>query len=221
MERIRGQREARDSSKLHCSGLVHCSRACFVSLHAKGPSAPEPDDKTLMFTLGEGHHVMLGGKTSAEKTYEWEGILFTPDELRYGPTGDVIEAVVEYKTTRTSSRKSIHDMGHYIDQLGSYCATLGVRKAQLHVFHLCGDWRSSPFPEHKCYEIDFSEEELAAWRKELLRRKEMILNAKSVADIPPWEAFDWEPKYCGLSDCSCKGERQTGFPDIVAGLELE
>lgn len=220
MDRVRSNRPARDHSKLHLSDVLGCARAAWFKRN--NPDSPlasdESDHFTLITMLGEGHHGLVGGATKAEKSWDIDGLLCTPDELvkeRKGGKEDQL-IVVEYKTTRKSANKGINDLDSYVEQLGGYCALLGTPYGRLHVFFLVGAYRP-PTPIHKVWDIEFAPHELAHWRRELSRRRALIESARSMESIPVAENHPWRCAYCGLKDRVCPGggERTVSFPNVV------
>lgn len=80
-------------------------------------------------------------------------------------------------------------------------------------------------PKMNVWDLEFSDEELADWHQELERRKNLILGAKSIHDIPLAEHYaggkndrNWPCKNCALKGTVCTGgggERLPFFPELV------
>ena len=215
MQRIRDTRPPREG--LHLSDLLQCSRKTWwKGTYGLGE---EDDAFTLITSLGKSYHNLIEG--AGEETFVIDGIHLTPDEItNIIPYHDIESlgrhnaVIVEYKTTRYSSKKTIEDMNNYVDQVGGYCALLGVNKARLHIFHLVGDYRNVQ-PVHRCYDLEFNDGELERWRRELNRRRVLIETAQSIDSIPLTEHVNWECKNCPLKDTHCPGgggERLGAFP---------
>jgi hypothetical protein len=182
-----------------------------VKLNRPDEVPAESDAFTLITALGKGLHNLF--ESGSEETFESEGLLFTPDEV---VPGEGHNTVVEFKTTRYSARKGLSEMGSYVEQIAGYCALLGVRHARLHILHLVGDYKN-PTPVHRCFDVEFEERELAWWKGEILRRRDMIQAAESMEAIPLAEHQTWECKYCPLLGGACPGgdgERRPAFPHV-------
>jgi hypothetical protein len=92
-----------------------------------------------------------------------EGVWMSPDGVN-----PEAEAVEEFKATFMSSRDGILDVfgiphvkfQHWFWQIKAYCRALGVRKAILTVFFICGDYTRPFTPQMKRYAMEFSDAEI-------------------------------------------------------------
>lgn len=213
MQRIRDSRQPRTPG-IHLSDLTGCTRKAWYFLH-NPDDYTETDDATLIFSMGKGFHNLF--ELQGEREVMVEGIILTPDEIDVGDDGS--DVVVDFKTVRTSSNKGPHELTTQIDQLGGYCALVGTRFGRIHIVHLVGDYtpRGSR-PVHRCYDFEFEDWEIQEWRREILRRRDMIMSANDFESIPIGEHYksDWECNYCPLKGNVCPGgggERLPGFPN--------
>ena len=219
MKRVRNTRPPRDESKPHLSILLYCLRKAkhkqqFPKLWSDGGPFEEQDESTLKMMLGEDSHILLGGKTDSVKTKEFEGILYTPDDVfvEEGSSGE--KRIVEFKTTAYSAKKTIRDLPQYLDQLGGYCVAEGTNKGRLVVIHTRGYYNSKdPITGEvrgwnavmKVYDVEFHPLELEGWKRELIRRKKVYESAQSFTNISTDEAWSWECGYCPLHKSACEG----------------
>lgn len=131
----------------------------------------------------------------------------------------------EVVSIQTSSRTFVSEgFGSHNCVLESERLGIKVNRARIIVMHICGDWRGSPMPKLVSWDLLFEDWELEDWKKELLRRKDMILKATEINQIPLAEHYagskydrDWQCKYCPLKGTVCPGgggERLPHFPMI-------
>jgi hypothetical protein len=258
---LREIRENRPERKpgLHLSDLIGCARLArhkldHPEMYAEGGPLCETDDQTIIFFLGEGHHVLLGGKTDQVKSLEWEGIHLTPDRVVTDdtPAWFGAEVTAEFKTTRKSALKKVgrevnpetnrerfvygdvgvEELVSYVDQVGGYCAVRNQLHARLVLFFLLGGY-NPPFPMFRVYDLEFEPMELAGYRRELLRRRNLILGARTWKDVPMSEHYapdregktEWQCDWCGLKrigECpGGGGERLASFPHVVVDFDKQ
>lgn len=189
----------------------------------KYPAELEPE-KGIMFMIGNMQHdrfeqiiaPIINGK--AEKEIEFEGIVGHVDVL-----GD---AVVEIKTTRASRAYPLSEDNIYIDQVKYYCAMTHLNKAIIVIiyYNLTGkDENKKPIKacDIKTYEITFSEDELSAVRKDISKRKELLLKSLVTGDfsiLPPCP--EWMCKNCPYTEkCTITSEYNNGTKQETISVE--
>jgi hypothetical protein len=227
LSRVRSERPPRTPG-LHASDVLHCLRKSwhrheYPELYAEGGRYAEDDESTVIFLLGESAHIFLGGKTDSEKSLNWEGLSCTPDEASKDDN-EFWPPIKEFKTTRRSSSKGLDKLPVYVEQAAIYCLAKGVNEASIFVIHSAGNYKfgdAKTFVNWFWYDVTFTDLELAWWKREVLRRRDVLLSAKKFTDIPLRENWDskWEAscKYCPLLDNECPGnggEWQPAFPNI-------
>lgn len=190
---------------VHVSDLIYCLRKAWYRQH--GYPEPElPPQVKLKMLLGEGLGTLLengDGEIKAGLRTPYGVLHGTIDLLQ--KDGDTI--VCELKETRSSSNKSPFDFPHYLEQIASYCVLLETRRARLVSAHLLGDWKGSKEPVMKCWELEFTAAELAAWERELVARMAAVVQP---AVLPsPYEHYQWECKDCAFNIVN-GGECETG-----------
>ena len=180
---------------VHISDLIYCLRKSWYRRQKYVEPALPPQIK-LKLLLGEGLGTLLENGVP-----EVRAALRTPYGELHG-TIDLVQlhegtVVCELKETRSSSNKSPIDMPHYVEQIGSYCVLLETTRARLFSAHLLGDYRQAKDPVMKCWDIEFSPQELAAWERELVAR----MAAVTQPAIPPAtdQHYPWECKDCAFN----------------------
>ncbi len=96
-----------------------------------------------------------------------DGIFMSPDGesvdvLVTKPQLGMVTIVHECKASWKSTR-SVGDLSTqwlWLAQLRSYCRALKTRYARMHVLFLCGDYKFPITPQLKCFEVEFTEQEL-------------------------------------------------------------
>lgn len=144
---------------------------------------PLTDRSIWLFLVGKVlHHFVVDLPTgqalpgqSDSGTRKAVGILFSPD--RVGERGEPIEL----KTNRAQYEPEHpeHDYAHYLEQLVSYMALMGMDEGQLWVLHLnlLVDRRTEPQP--RCYTVRVPKGELADYRERLSETRERLVEAQA------------------------------------------
>lgn len=164
------------------------------------------EEECLFFTAGRAHHEivesLIADEEMREVKIEWNGIQGTVDSIRGGP--------VEFKTTRA---QKVYDAsgvpGHYVLQLGMYCAMFSQGEKEgggtLLILYLSTK-RSAVFgrkrtiPRLVSYAIRFTDlnqiRDLMSYRKALVEG--------SVA--PPMDTCEpWLCRFCRFRNTYCDG----------------
>lgn len=194
---------------MHLSDLLFCNYKTYY--RKKGLTAPLSDEQVLLFMTGYAFQYFLFPKND-EKTYEKDGIICSPDvEDEYLWTSDCHPMgfklpLAEVKSTRMNMNKfRVEDNPHYIEQCAGYCCVKEVLSCDLIVFFVMGNY-APPFPNAKIFEINFTEEELADYWKEFLRRKDVLEVALKNDTLPdPHFGYEWEcqKNRCEVRDTLC------------------
>lgn len=75
---------------------------------------------------------------------------------------NVIITCHEVKATYKST-KTVGDMTEewlYLTQIKAYCKGLGTRFAKIHILFLCGDYKYPIKPQLKCWQLEFTQQEI-------------------------------------------------------------
>lgn len=81
------------------------------------------------------------------------------DRVSLGSRG--LELIVhEVKLTYRSSRKDLKDQWMWLTQLKAYCKGLGTKFARIYILFACGDYTFPITPDHRIYDIEFTEDEI-------------------------------------------------------------
>jgi CRISPR/Cas system-associated exonuclease Cas4 (RecB family) len=173
---------------LHMSDLIYCLRKAWY--RRKGYPEPEQDNDAILL-LGHGAHAILAGDgREVSGTLQFDGV----EPIHWNMDRVWDETPVEDKTTRAGSNKPIAD--HYVEQLAGYCVAEEKTRGYLAIWHLLGDRKGPQTPETpvlKVHEIEFSQEELAEWRRELHTRALLVTDK---APPPLGDNYGWECGYC-------------------------
>lgn len=185
---------------IHVSDLLYCLPKSYWRKRLGTPDVVD-EEATLVFLLGKGLHFLFE-EGRPEVSRLTDAIIASPDKFE---VDDISPIVIEFKTTRASSNKSILESKHYFDQLGAYCYVAGVRRGRLVVAYYSGNYKP-PKPEMKAWDVTFSKRELELWWEELRRRK-LILEEAVAYDRPPdvWLHYPWTCKYCEFHKRECPG----------------
>ena len=186
---------------IHISDLANpCLRRVYC---AKKGLAPATDEDLLLWLAGKAHHSLLEGKLR-EIELERDDIIGTIDCI------DEERIITEFKTTRASLSKNVlEEYTFWREQLMGYCYLYGDTRARLFVLHLLGDWGKSKFlPALRAYELEFTEKELNENWKELLRRKDILIESlnNSILPLGPQKSMEWACERCSARKI-CEGER--------------
>ena len=190
---------------MHLSDLLFCNYKTYY--RKKGLTAPLSDEQVLLFMTGYAFQYFLFPKNPilGELIYEKDGIICSPDVEDEYIAGIEIP-LAEVKSTRMNMNKfKVEDNQHYIEQCAGYCAYKGVQSCDLIVFFVMGNY-APPFPNAKIFEINFTEEELADYWKEFLRRKDVLEEALKNDTLPDLHfGYDWEcqKNRCEVRDTLC------------------
>lgn len=97
---------------------------------------------------------------------------------------------VELKATYYSPKKTLAEMGQYVEQLAGYALATPEcgGHAMLGVLHL-----GAP-PLFRVFDINFEDHELDAWEAELTRRVGVVIAPEVLPSLA--DHYDWECRYC-------------------------
>lgn len=169
------------SAGIHVSGLIRCiatQQGILKPEWAEDLSLTDVREITdkvaiLRISIGlawEAHYIpMLGTVLDHPGEMQLDGVYMTHDGesvdsviTAAGNRGKV-ELIVDevkatYKSTRTVGDLSTQWM--WITQCKAYCKALNTRFARLHVLFICGDYSYPISPILKCWQIEFTQEEI-------------------------------------------------------------
>lgn len=133
----------------------------------------------LRISLGlawEAHYIpIMGNIVDHPGEMQLDGIYMTHDgesiDSVLSPKGRKTVLIVDEVKATYKSTKTVGDMTGqwmWLTQCMAYCKALGTRFARLHVLFICGDYSYPISPLLKCWQIEFTQEEIDM-RWELLR----------------------------------------------------
>lgn len=177
---------------VHVSDIVACRRKGWYRLHGE-PVAPHSLQTLLLFLMGQGHHSLLElGEEEVHLAVDFDGIRVTGTVDRQEQDHGA-PYPGEIKTTRASAGKMKTPLDHYVEQAASYAVMQGVDRARIHVVFLLGDYKGAKLPQIKSWDLVFTDQELAAWRREMGRRAQILAGS----ELPSLDEHqEWECKYC-------------------------
>ena len=198
---------------VHVSDLIYCPLKQWARKHLVSPLEEPDDEQMFVWVIGRSHEDLLG-TVFVGKPIEQDGIIGTIDWWEQeGKPG----LLVEGKSTRSSSRKDVGDLAHYVAQAASYCYLHKVTECCIAIFHIMGDYtRGFIFEDGNIYEksveahfrpwrISFTQEELDSWWEELQSRKDVLEASQPPEfDEDRMPFYEWECGYCregGLIGC--------------------
>jgi hypothetical protein len=149
------QTEQRLKGKLHVTGIIRAMEKGIQETSGKELS----DETRMQFEKGWLWEVALSrafGEKCAHRIGEIEldGIVGSPDGIRYDDPAELIPIVEEYKCTAYSPNKPITDHWRWMMQAKAYCKMVGATKCVFRVLHL------SFVPMYRVWELVFSQREL-------------------------------------------------------------
>jgi hypothetical protein len=192
----------RTSGPPHVTDLVYCLRKGWANRNGlPKPRLTESEQATML--VGEAHHVILQSLNINEEMQV--EVPFT--DLRIPMQGTVDgklpvvlyndeRAVLEIKSTRSSSNKTPEELEHYTEQLASYCYANDLTLGILAILHILGDYKDHKPSRLKVWVIRFTKQELEAWGRELKRRSAVV---SGVVEPAIGDHYTWECTYCGFS----------------------
>lgn len=185
---------------VHVSDLIYCLRKGHAKRQLGAQAEETGDELVLVWLIGHSHEALLGQGKTKGLPLEVDGIIGTPDLWD--------EGLIEVKSTRSSAKKELMDMPHYLAQAAAYAAMHAVTEARVFVLHLMGDYDRShpPQAQLRIWKVQFGQEELDRWWLELQRRRD-VLTAEDRPGLayhsPAWE---WECGYCSVREMiGCEG----------------
>jgi hypothetical protein len=190
--------EARGSGpgQIGATSLINCLRK--AQLKRLGMMPKEEPGTMLIFMIGTAlHTIMLGGHELTEIPGEEQltdtvSVMGFIDALELDALGETDLIPVELKSTR--GKPGGRPAPWYLEQMATYCIFRKVRKARLYIVHMI---QASVVP----YDVEFSDIELAQWKKENKRRSGFVFNPDGT--VKPWtepapiiEHYEHECRYC-------------------------
>jgi CRISPR/Cas system-associated exonuclease Cas4 (RecB family) len=169
--------------KIRVHALVYCLKKSYWDIVIDRTNLPRSDRSIGYYVGGRGHHQILEcirGYLKEQEVIRW-GI--------YGRLDMFGDFPVEIKTTRAPPSLGIPK--HWLKQLGFYCLLTGKKAGKLIVFFI-------NVPEIRVFHVEFDDDELEAWKLELIDRAERLREALKTGNIEVLEGtnYDWECSEC-------------------------
>lgn len=184
------------STGLHVSDLIRCRRQAWFERRGLIAS-PHSTQTLLLFLMGQGHHSLLeAGVPEEELEITFDGIRVV-GHVDHPLAEDDEEFPGEIKTTRASAKKMKIPSAKYVQQVASYAVIKGVNRARIYAIFLLGDYSRAKLPTIKAWDLEFTDQELRAWKREMGRRAK-VLAGDEMPTLAEHET--WECQYCPFSD---------------------
>lgn len=205
---------------VHVSDLVRCRRQAWYALNGE-PAPPHSTQTLLLFLMGQGHHSLLeAGESEVHLEVTFDGVKITGSVDRQEYDSDGAPYPSEVKTTRASAGKMKLPSAHYVEQVASYAVMQGADHARIYAVFLLGDYKGAKLPKIKAWDLFFSPQELADWRREMGRRARIVAGPT----LPSLdEHVEWECQYCPFAERfggPCPGGEGRSYQWFPAAQEL-
>jgi len=185
---------------IHVSDLAN---PCLRKIYYIRKNLVKPTNEDLLrWLIGKGYHQLLEGPIQ-EIELQIDGITGTIDCLERD--GEMLP--VEFKSVRASSNKEISEYVWWLEQFQSYLKLFGSNTGLLYVLHLMGNWKPPTEPHLRAYKLWFTDKEISDNWHEMLRRKELLLEALRNNNPPDRTKFEWACKACSAKEI-CNGGEQ-------------
>jgi len=182
--------------RISVTDLLNLKQAYFKR---KYPEITPPLEKRQLMWAGEGFHKTFGSAVSSEEYLEQ----FVEVEGIVGKI-DIYEKIpVEVKTTSTplGDKDLLQYRPVYVEQLGMYCAMVNCHEGEIIIYQRASEQLSST-PPLVVYHISFPD--LEAIRKEMRRRRDLLVQALVANDPSNLPACPWFGRQCDYSQvCDC------------------
>ena len=182
--------------RISVTDLLNIKQAYFKR---KYPEITPPLEKRQLMWAGAGFHKTFGSAVSSEEYLEQ----FVEAEGIVGKI-DIYEKIpVEVKTTSMplDAKDLVQYRPTYIEQLGMYCAMVNAHEGQIIIYQRLPQTTPST-PPLVVYHVTFPN--LEAIRKEMRRRRELLIQALIANDPSNLPACPWFTKQCDYAQvCDC------------------
>lgn len=184
------------STGLHVSDLIRCRRQAWYERNGF-TAIPFSTQTLLLFLMGQGHHSLLeAGVQEEELEISFDGIKVV-GHVDHPIDEDGVTFPGEIKTTRASAKKMQIPSAKYVQQVASYAVIKGVNRARIYAIFLLGDYSRAKLPTIKAWDLEFTDQELRAWKREMARRAAVLVGAETPSLA---EHEGWECQYCGFAE---------------------
>jgi hypothetical protein len=182
--------------RISVTDLLNIKQAYF---RRKYPEITPPLEKQQLMWAGTGFHKTFGAAVSSEEYLEQ----FVEAEGIVGKI-DIYERVpVEVKTTSTpvDTKDLLQYRPTYIEQLGMYCAMVNAHEGEIIIYQRPVEQSPSISPL-AVYHVSFPD--LEAIRKEMRRRRDLLVQALIDNDPSNLPVCPWSNKQCDYAQaCDC------------------
>lgn len=217
LARIRSMMRGSRTPGIHVSDLVGCLRQAWARRHNLISTELEDlsPSTVLLFATGRAIQDYITGKPEeGEFTDCVDGIHGSIDYRDYFVDAEGLPW--EVKCTYASAAHNILDTPHYFDQLACYVYMLRKTMGYLAVYYVNGYYntlRRTPHPDSqpgersvlRVYRVEFTQQELDEHWRRMTSRRDILLQATSLQDIPLQLHYTWHCEYCPIRGTHCEG----------------
>lgn len=186
--------QTRPRQRISVTDLLNIRKAYMQRLH---PEIQPPIDRKEIMFAGKGFHDLFGRAVSSEEYLEqfveWNGIVGVIDLYKDVPTElKTTYGVGEGEELRTSRP-------YYVEQLAMYCAMADKTEGRLVLYQ-----RESKKEEPSLSVYDATFSDLDMVRKEMIERKDALINALEINSPEGLPACPWRGRGCEFEPiCGC------------------
>jgi CRISPR/Cas system-associated exonuclease Cas4 (RecB family) len=185
-EKILNSMHAVSPERIRVHALLGCLKKAYWDIKVDELELPINEKAIGYYIIGRSHHDMLEclkGFFKEQSITKW-GIYGTIDMLGEMP--------VEIKSTRVKPMSYGGINPYYIKQLGFYCVLAGSKKGKLIIFYVIE-------PTIYSYDVEFTDEEIEAYRLEMIDKAERLRKALETGDVSLLEGTNWSWECDGCS----------------------
>lgn len=179
LETIQANLLKRKREGIHLSDLLSLKQAYW----RKKKPLPATKSQIIYWLSGLAHESALLHISEFKhgKAQQWEDVWYTPDIM----LGIPIEVKTSRRGFQVKPGQEWKQYSNYLEQLRGYCALTNMTEGWLVVWYLImmDEKRRNTEPDFFAYKVNFTEEELEETRKDILKRKELLIQALDTNDI--------------------------------------
>lgn len=180
---LRHQLEGEVREGVHVSDLINPLQSYWKTVQP----LPVSDDEIGFWLVGRGHHYFLVGALTGVEGGEEVSLIDKDTGIHYSPDLHTLKG--EFKTNRrfkipTSEAQAKQAFEGYAEQCLSYAAFEGITYWYLYVMYIVPEDPDSgrKIPRLRVYKLEWTQEEVDAWKVELLQRRDALVRARETGD---------------------------------------
>lgn len=188
------------TTRIYITDMCRCLTAVYFD---KTEPLPSNDLGYLYMGIGIALHEYI------EKLFLTSEIPISKDGIN-GRMDAFMDYPIEIKTTFKSSNKTPQS---WINQLKAYCVLTETDKGKIIAVHFNGDYRPPGKPKILVYSVSFSDNELASFKDEMNKKKNILLSSFKTKKPP----YDFYSPLCEDECKYCKYKKRCPWGEINSG----